>query len=74
MTTEEKQSRFVLTVSETEDVDENIAYLRLPTHPGTEECRMSRSVRLCDVLGPYVGPDVVLDFDEGGVLVGIEVS
>jgi hypothetical protein len=30
-------------------------------------------VRVVDVLGKYEGPDVVLDFDAGGVLVGIEV-
>ena len=35
--------------------------------------RMSRSVRLTDVMGKYAGPDVVLDFDAAGVLVGIEV-
>lgn len=54
------------------DGDDSIAYLRLPTHPGTL-CKMSKSVRLIELLGPYKGPDVVLDFDEGGVLVGIEI-
>jgi hypothetical protein len=34
---------------------------------------MSKSIRLIDVIGKYEGPDVVLDFDEGGVLVGIEI-
>lgn len=34
---------------------------------------MSRSVRLRDVMGAYQGPDVDLDFDMRGVLVGIEV-
>jgi hypothetical protein len=34
---------------------------------------MSRSVRLSDLIGTYVGPDVVLDFDEDNVLVGIEL-
>ncbi len=53
--------------------DPHIAYLRLPTHPGTKVCRMSKSVRLRDVMGADEGPDVVLDFDERGVLVGIEV-
>ncbi len=52
--------------------DPEVAYLKLPTHPGGL-CRMSRSVRLFDVLGKYDGPDVVLDFDTRGVLVGIEV-
>lgn len=34
---------------------------------------MSKSVRLVDLLGSYNGPEVVLDFDEDGTLVGIEV-
>jgi hypothetical protein len=49
-----------------------VAYLKLPTHP-TGEWRTSRSLRLFDLMGKYEGPDVVLDFDEEGVLVGIEV-
>ena len=61
-------SGFVLQVAEGNDV----AYLRLPSHPGGL-CKMSRSLRLRDVLGGYQGPDVVLDFDMEGTLVGIEV-
>ncbi len=61
---------FVLEVS---GDDAKVAYLKLPTHPGGL-CKMSRSVRLVDVLGKYDGPDVVLDFDTRGVLVGIEIS
>ena len=34
---------------------------------------MSKAVRLIDLIGKYKGPDVVLDFDEAGVLVGIEL-
>jgi hypothetical protein len=34
---------------------------------------MSKSVRLRDLIGSYEGPDVVLDFDLRGVLVGIEI-
>ncbi len=52
--------------------DANVAYLRLPTHQGGTS-RMSRSVRLVDLLGAYQGPEVVLDFDSRGVLVGIEI-
>jgi hypothetical protein len=47
------------------------AYLRLPTHPGT--LRGARSLPLTNLLGAYDGPYVVLDFDEAGVLVGIEI-
>ncbi len=53
--------------------DEGVAYLRLPSYLGVEPCKMSRSVRLREVLGDYEGPDVNLDFDMRGVLVGIEV-
>lgn len=34
---------------------------------------MSRTVRLHDLLGAYEGPEVNLDFDQEGVLVGIEI-
>lgn len=53
--------------------DEDVAYLRLPSYLGVEPCKMSRSVQLREVLGDYEGPDVNLDFDMRGVLVGIEV-
>lgn len=61
-----KGSRFALKVSEEDD---DVAYL----HPAAGPCRMSRSVRLRDVMGAYPGPDVVLDFDLHGTLVGIEI-
>ena len=47
------------------------AYLRLPTHPG--QLRGARSVPLVEIMGAYKGPYVVLDFDQGGTLVGIEI-
>ena len=62
--------KFRLSVS---DDDDNVAYLKLPSHPEGEICKMSKSVRLFDLIGKYEGPDVVLDFDEEGVLVGIEI-
>ncbi|WP_437315114.1 DUF2283 domain-containing protein [Sorangium sp. So ce385] len=61
---------FELRVSED---DADVAYLRLPSHPGTSPCKMSKSVRLHDLIGDYDGPDVVLDFDIRGILVGIEI-
>ena len=61
--------RFELRVSED---DQDVAYLRLPSHPG-EPCKMSKSIRLAELMGSYTGPDVVLDFDQDGVLVGIEI-
>lgn len=61
--------RFELKVSED---DADVAYLCLPTYPG-EITQMSKSVRLVDLMGKYDGPDVVLDFDMSGTLVGIEI-
>ena len=54
------------------DDDEDVAYLRLPSHPGGE-VRVSRSVRLVDLIGPYQGPDLAFDFDQDGLLIGIEI-
>ncbi len=64
-----KLGRFELQVSED---DQDVAYLRLPSHPG-ETCKMSKSIKLAELMGSYTGPDVVLDFDQDGVLVGIEI-
>ncbi len=60
---------FNLTVSED---DSDVAYLRLPTHPGGT-CPMSKSLRLVDIIGAYDGPDIVLDFDDNDTLVGLEI-
>ena len=64
-----KLGRFELQISED---DQDVAYLRLPSHTG-ETCKMSKSIRLAELMGSYTGPDVVLDFDQDGVLVGIEI-
>jgi hypothetical protein len=64
-----KLGRFELRVSED---DPDVAYLRLPSHPG-ETCKMSKSIRLAELMNSYAGPEVVLDFDQDGVLVGIEL-
>ncbi|WP_309890391.1 DUF2283 domain-containing protein [Archangium sp.] len=64
-----KLGRFELQISED---DQDVAYVRLPSHPG-ETCKMSKSIRLAELMGSYTGPDVVLDFDQDGVLVGIEI-
>jgi len=49
-----------------------MAYLRLPTYPEQWPFGVSRTICLGDLLGPYEGPEVLLDFDEQGVLVGVE--
>ncbi len=53
--------------------DHEIAYLKLPSYPKTRQLKTSKSFRLFDCVGSYKGPDVVFDFDQDGILVGIEV-
>jgi hypothetical protein len=53
--------------------DEDVAYVKLPGHPGSAPGIVKRSVSLREVLGSYSGPDINLDFDENNVLIGIEV-
>lgn len=62
--------RIELTVS---DDDHEVAYLSLPDHPGTVVGVVKKSVQLRNVIGPYEGPDIVLDFDQHDVLIGVEI-
>ncbi len=68
--TRETTKRFKLQLS---DGEHEVAYLQLPSYPVRKDWRTSKSVRLFDLIGKYQGPDIVLDFDDDGVLVGIEV-
>jgi uncharacterized protein YuzE len=54
--------------------DNEVGYLRLPDHPGggVSGC-VAKTVRLSDIVVDHKGPDVFLDYDESGVLVGIEL-
>jgi uncharacterized protein YuzE len=53
--------------------DEDVAYLLLPDHPGAGVPHaVARQIRLLDVL-KYDGPDINLDFDARGRLIGIEI-
>jgi uncharacterized protein YuzE len=53
--------------------DEDVAYLSLPNHPGRGSPGVvSKQVRLLELL-QYVGPDVYLDIDESGRLIGFEI-
>jgi hypothetical protein len=61
---------FDLKVSED---DEDVAYLRLPGHPGSAPGVVKRSVSLRDLVDDYEGPDINLDFGEGNTLIGIEI-
>jgi Protein of unknown function (DUF2283) len=53
--------------------DRDVAYLSLPDHPGKGTPGVvSKTVRLASLL-PYKGPDLYLDFDAQGRLIGVEV-
>lgn len=54
--------------------DPDVAYLTLPGHPGrgTAGC-VSRTQKIRDVIPDYKGPDLNLDFDNEGTLIGIEI-
>lgn len=56
------------------DTCANASYLILPGHPGrgTKGC-VANSVPLDQLITGYDGPDVTLDFDAQGRLIGIEV-
>ena len=66
----DRERGFALKVSSD---DEAVAYLRLPSHPGTRSGAVTRSISLRDLLGKYNGPDVQLDFDAANTLIGIEI-
>ena len=53
--------------------DEDVAYLKLPDHPGSRSGVVKKTVRLREVLGEYTGPDLNFDFDESNVLIGVEI-
>lgn len=65
-----REHRFDLEVSKD---DGDVAYLKLPGHPGSTPGVVKRSVSLRDVIGDYGGPDINLDFGEGNTLIGIEI-
>lgn len=58
---------------DTSNDDEDVAYLSFPGHPGRGSAgAVSKQVRLLDLL-QYLGPDVYLDLDENGRLIGLEI-
>lgn len=66
----ESESRYSLVLSED---DPEVAYLYLRMNKHKDFVNLGKSIRLFDLVGEYGGPDVVLDFDAEGVLVGIEL-
>ena len=53
--------------------DADVGYVSLPGHPGSAPAVVKRSIQLRELMPDYVGPDLVLDFDAAGVLIGIEI-
>jgi len=63
--------RIELTVSAD---DENVAYVKLPNHPGGDAYGIvAKQLRLRELCGNYEGPDLFLDFDKENCLIGIEI-
>ena len=58
-----------LTVSE----DDEVGYLSLPAHPGTKTGVVKNCIELRHLVADYKGPELVLDFDAAGVLIGVEI-
>jgi hypothetical protein len=53
--------------------DDSVAYVYLPEHPGPgKRSVVAKQVRLSSLL-TYKGPDIVMDLDNDGRLIGIEV-
>ena len=68
--TNRSRGKFVL---EIENPTSDVAYLRLPSHPADELARVAKTIRLHDLIGKYTGPDILIDFDDNGTPIGIEV-
>jgi len=55
--------------------DDDVAYLYLPAHPKEHVAGLvKKQIRLLDIIDGYKGPDIYLDFDSKGELVGLEVT
>ena len=64
-------SKVILSVSED---DPNINYIYMPKHPRDLQYGVvKRTIRLSKLINEYIGPDIYLDVDEKGVLIGMEV-
>ncbi|WP_411705599.1 DUF2283 domain-containing protein [Edaphovirga cremea] len=58
---------------ETND-DGDMAYLYLPKHPGKGIAGVTaKQISLHTVVEGYQGPEIFLDFDKNGVMIGMEL-
>lgn len=55
--------------------DNEMAYLFLPEHPKQIKYGIvKKQIRLADLIADYKGPDIYLDFNEKGTIIGIEIT
>lgn len=55
--------------------DDEMAYLFLPDHPKkTIPGIVKKQTRLSDLIDDYKGPDIYLDFNADGTIIGIEIT
>lgn len=55
--------------------DDEMAYVFLPDHPKRIVAGIvKKQTRLSDLIDGYKGPDIYLDFDGKGRMVGIEIT
>lgn len=54
--------------------DDQVAYVYLPDHP-KKDCSgcIMKSININQVINGYRGPDLILDFNDDGVCIGIEI-
>ena len=54
--------------------DPDVAYLYLPDFPeGQSTGCVEKQTRLSDLIDGFKGPDLYLDFDRDGTLIGVEI-
>ncbi len=57
------------------DDDPEMAYLYLPNHPKQiVPGIVKKQVRMADLIEGYKGPDIYLDFDASGTIIGLEIT
>jgi hypothetical protein len=55
--------------------DPKVAYLYLPNHPKIAKSGLvKKQLRLADLIDDYKGPDIYLDFDTEGSIVGMDIT
>lgn len=54
--------------------DGDVAYLFLPTHPGKGKSKIvDKQISLRSIINNYKGPEIYLDFNQKGEIIGIEL-